>query len=609
MAFRLTYLRTAFLVLVSFSLLAPSVWGADDISASIGRKISDFTLKDFRGQPHSLSDFKESKAVVVYFLGTECPLAKLYGPRLQKLADEMVDQKVSFIGISSNVQDSMTELAAHARRHQISFPILKDLENKIADRFGATRTPQVFVLDENRTVQYFGRIDAQFTFGAGVGLAQPQEQRHDLSLAVEELLAGKSVSVPTTQVRGCIIGRVLEPQVDSPVTYSNQIARIIQKNCVECHREGQIAPFAMTDYDEVAGWGEMIAEVVDEQRMPPWHANPEVGHFSNELRLTEKEKEDIYTWVDNGCPEGDRSELPVAKTFPEGWFLPRKPDDVFYLAEEPVDVKAEGIEPYRNYVVDPGFKEDKWVSLAECVPDNKSVVHHIIVFIRPKDEERRSKDPDVRGMRFLAGFAPGTRPMETPQGWAKKIPANSELVFQMHYTPIGTPQTDRSYIGLIYMDEKDVTHQLSTNGATNDKFEIPANDSNYKVESSRPIGHDSVMLSLYPHMHMRGKSFSYQLIYPNGTSIDLLDVPGYDFNWQYSYVFEKPLEIPQGSKLHCTAYFDNSEDNLANPDSTKPVFWGDQTWEEMMIGWYDLGYTVEVAKKIEEESRAREDVK
>jgi hypothetical protein len=466
----------------------------------------------------------------------------------------------------------------------------------------------VFVLDRERKVRYAGRVDAQFTFGTGVGLAQPQEQRADLAIALEELLAGKEISVPLTEPKGCLIGRAREQKRDSTVTYSNQIARLIQNRCQECHRPGQIAPFAMTDYAEVAGWGEMIGEVVREERMPPWHANPKYGHFANATRLSAEEKNLIADWVESGCPQGDPNDLPSPREFHAGWFMPREPDQVFYMTEQPVNVKAEGVESYRHYTIDPGFTEDKWVKLAECMPGNRAVVHHIIVFIKPPGQETtrsQADDRDVRGFGFLAGFAPGTRPLVSPAGWAKKIPAGSKLVFEMHYTPIGTPQTDRSSVGLIYLDEKEVTHQLATAGATNSKFEIPPNNPNYKVESQRRFDRDVTLLSLFPHMHMRGKSFRYELVSPGKQEREiLLDVPHYDFNWQNSFILAEPRQIPAGSVLHCTAHFDNSSENLANPDPSKTVKWGPQTWEEMMIGWFDVGMPLQEAESLRQKKAA-----
>ena len=550
--------------------------------------IEDFHLEDYRGKEFSLSDLRDAQLVVVYFMGTECPLAKLYGPRMQRLSDKYETENVAFVGVCSNVQDSLTELAAHARDHAITFPLLKDLGNRVADQFGAERTPEVFVLDQERKVRYRGRVDGQFTFGSGVGLSQPAPKRHDLAEAIDELLAGKEVSVPVTEARGCLIGRAKKANQDSPVTYSNQISRLFQDRCVECHREGQIAPFALTDYDKAAGWGDMIAEVVREQRMPPWHANPEFGHFSNENRLSDSEKQLIYMWVDNGCPQGDPRRLPPPRQFRETWFMPVEPDQVIFMTDEPVDVKAEGVEDYRYYVVDPGFTEDRWVKIAEALPGNPAIVHHIIVYIQSPD----SKNSNIGKHELLVGFAPGTRPVDLPEGWARKIPAGAKLIFEMHYTPIGTAQKDRSKIGLVFMDEEDVTHHSWTTNAINTKLKIPPHASNHREEARKVFDEEVVLLSLFPHMHMRGKSFRYELSYPDGRHEVLLDVPQYDFNWQNSFVLAEPKVIPKGTKMLCTAHYDNSDENLANPDPSKTVRWGEQTWEEMLIGWHDVASPV-----------------
>ncbi len=604
---RLTSMLQVWLVaLAIFALQAPLLsFGAEPElkpqPSVIGRPIKEFALQDLHGKSHSLSDYNDRQAIVVCFLGTECPLAKLYGPRLQKLYEQFSPRGVGFLGISSNSQDSITELAAYTRIHGLTFPILKDLGQKLADACGATRTPEVFVLDRERKICYAGRVDGQFTFGTGVGLAQPQPQRADLESALEELLAGKEISLPLTEVKGCLIGHDRQPSAESPVTYCNQIARLIQDRCLECHRQGQIAPLSLGDYKSVAGWGDMILEVVLEGRMPPWHANPKYGHFANENRLSLEQKELVRTWVNNGCPEGNPADLPPPRMFHDDWFLPREPDQVIYLADKPVDVKAEGVEPYRHFVVDPGFAEDKWVKLAECMPGNRQVVHHIIVYIKPPGASAGkigAGELDPRGYIFLAGFAPGTRPLVSPAGWAKKIPAGSQLVFEMHYTPIGTPQQDRSSIGLLFVDEKDVTHTMVTSNAPNNRFAIPPQDANYRVESQRRFDRDVTLLSLFPHMHMRGKSFRYELQTPGSEQREiLLDVPHYDFNWQNSFIFAEPRQIPAGSVMYCTAYFDNSADNLANPDPSKTVRWGPQTWEEMMIGWFDIGIPVEKSRQ------------
>lgn len=575
---------------------------AAEAVSPIGRQVASFDLKDFRGKDYSLEDFNDSKVLVVVFLGTECPLAKLYAPRLTELAAEFADRGVAFVGMNSNRQDSNTKMMYYARAHDLNFPLLKDLGNVVADQMGARRTPEAFVLDQQRVIRYRGRIDDQF----GVGYQRPEPTRRDLAEAIEEVLAGKEVTKAETDAPGCIIGRIREANENAEVTYSNQIARIFQNHCVECHREGEVAPFSLTSYDEVVGWAEMIAEVVEEQRMPPWHADPSYGHFANDIRLSDEDKQAIFDWVAAGAPEGDPSQLPPPREFVEGWQLPREPDAVIYMNDDGFTVPADGVVDYQYFVVDPGFTEDKWVKVAECVPDNRRVVHHIIVFIRPP--EGAGQAAGVRGMNFLAGFAPGTRPFVYPDGMAKKIPAGSKLVFQMHYTPVGTVEQDRCAIGLIFVDNPDeVKYQVATVGASNHLFEIPPYEENYVLHSSAKFRKGGLLLSLFPHMHLRGKSFRYELIQEDGTKEILLDVPRYDFNWQNHFIFAEPIELPPNSKLFCTAVYDNSENNPANPDPSAAVRWGDQTWEEMMIGWYDLAIPVEAISAGDFDTGTREE--
>lgn len=581
------------LILLSATFLGtPVSWAKEQVKSPIGRKVENFKLQDYRGKEHRLSDFKQ-KFLVVAFLGTECPVAKLYSPRLAALEKELTSKGVGFLGINSNRQDSITEIAAHARIHGVKFPILKDLGNKVADQMGAVRTPEVFVLDEARVVRYWGRVDDQY----GIGYLRDEPKRADLKIALEELLAGKVVSKPVTVSVGCHIGRVKQAVKDSPVTYSNQIARLLQNRCVECHRKGEIAPFALTDYKEVAGWAEMIAEVVHEERMPPWHASKEYGKFHNDRRLSKEEKELIFTWVKNGAPEGDPKDLPKPRTYTTGWQLPTKPDVVVEMPEE-YSVPAEGTVRYKYFVIDPKFKEDKWFTSAELLPGNRAVVHHILAFALPPGNRRLN---GVQG--FLVGYVPGLRAKPFPKGMAKKIPAGSKIVFQVHYTPNGSAQKDRSKLGLIFADPKTITHEVRTTSAAQRFLQIPPNASNHKVSaSSRRAIPESKLLSFLPHMHLRGKSFKYELVYPDGKKETVLDVPHYDFNWQTSYRLEKPKSLPNGTRMACVAHYDNSEENLANPDPTRTVRWGDQTWDEMMIGYFDIAVPREPEEKPEEKT-------
>jgi peroxiredoxin/mono/diheme cytochrome c family protein len=563
-----------------------------ELAARLGHKVASFALQDYRGKEVALDDVKDAKLVVVAFLGVECPLSKLYAPKLVKLAADYEAKGVKVIGIDPNRQDAVTEMAAFANEHKLNFPLLKDLNNKLADEVGAARVPQVFVLDGERAIRYAGRVDDQYGFDTGTGYAKTNVKRQDLTAALDELLAGKQVSEPQTKAIGCLIGRVRPVQENAEVTYSKHIAPIFQDRCVECHRPGQIGPFALQSYDDAVGWAEMIEEVVRDNRMPPWHPDPKFGHFSNDISLSKEEKDLIYRWVAAGAPEGDPKDLPQAKEYSGSWMMPGQPDAVFYMTEEPVDIPAEGTVDYRYYIVDTGFTEDKWVQVAECMPGNRAVVHHIIVFLKPPVAGEAKSGRGAAGGQAsfgqLCGFAPGTRPIVLRPGMAKLIPAGYQLVFQLHYTPNGSPQKDRSAVGMKFVDPSTVTHRVATSNAMNGMFKIPAGDPAYKVESTRTYGKDVQLLSVFPHMHLRGKDFHYELIYPDGRKETIMNMPRYDFNWQTSYIFNEPMKLPAGTTMHCTAHFDNSADNAANPDPSQPVRWGDQTWEEMMIGWFDI---------------------
>jgi peroxiredoxin len=563
---------------------------ADATRSVIGQRVDDFALKDFRGREHRLSEYSGSPVVVLAFLGTECPLAKLYGGRLADLQKQFKDRDVTVLGINANRQDSLTEIAAYARNHGIEFPLLKDAGNVVADRVGASRTPEIMVLDQDRIVRYHGRIDDQY----GVGYVRDAAQKHFVRDAVEDLLAKRAVAKSQTEIVGCFIGKVRPTKNDSPVTYSNQIARILQNHCVECHRDGEIAPFTLTSYDDVLGWGDTMLEVIADQRMPPWHANPEYGHFSNARALTSLEKEQLKVWVDAGCPEGDASQLPEPRTFTVGWQLPKEPDLVISMRDEPFDVPAEGAVKYQYFQVDPKLTEDRWVTSAELIPGNRAVVHHILAFVRPPNGKLRSGLDGTIG-EFFAAYVPGYRMPVYPQGSAKLIPAGSQIVFQLHYTPIGTPQQDISKLGIVFADPQTVEKVVVTQNAANrGGLRIPPHDDNFKVEArSRKAPMDVELLAFMPHMHLRGKSFRYEAHFADGKKEILLDVPHYDFNWQTAYQLEKPLTMPAGSSLQCVAHFDNSENNLNNPDPTATVTWGDQTWNEMMIGYFDVAIPVE----------------
>jgi len=395
-------------------------------------------------------------------------------------------------------------------------------------------------------------------------------------------LAGKAVSKSSVQSVGCLIGRVPKVKPHGDVSYSQQISRILNKNCVECHRSGEIGPFPLTNYKEVVGWAEMIREVVQARRMPPWLAAPSAGKFSNDCRLSAADRDQIHTWVANGAPEGDPRQLPEPPHFVTGWRIPN-PDVVYYISDTPVKVPAEGVIEYKHFVIDPGFKEDKWIKAAEARAGNPAVVHHHVAYFIPPGVDREQAQ-GAQIVNQIAVCTPGTPPFRHAETVAQRIPAGAKIVFQVHYTSNGTPQEDRSYLGLVFADPKTVKQELRSEMVADFRFQIPPGAANHKVEAVQVIQRDSLMVNLLPHMHVRGKSFRFELEHADGRRETLLDVPHYDFNWQLRYDLARPIVLRKGSKIRAYASFDNSPENPINPDPTKAVHFGEQTWEEMMVG-------------------------
>jgi hypothetical protein len=582
----MSHRRAMLLLMLAAVALAGSLGGhAPDRTRS--RIVPPFKLVDPRdAKTIDLGKWKDSKAIVVVFLGTECLLSNNYIAELAGLHRTYSSKGVRFLGINANRQDTPARIAAHARKHDVAFPVVKDPGNKIADLFGAKRTPEAFLLDGSRRVVYQGRIDDQF----GIGYRRPgNPTRRDLACAIEELLAGKPVSTARTEAVGCFIGRIKATKGSGKVTYAKQVSRIIQKRCQECHRPGQIGPMALLKYEHAVAWSETIREVIDEGRMPPWHADPRFGKWRNDRRLSKDEKQTLKSWLDGGMPRGDDRDLPAQPKFSSDWKI-GKPDVVFQMPSAfkvPAEAPKNGV-PYKYFVVPTNFKEDRWVERAEARAGSAAVVHHIIVFVMKPNEPFR---PEAAGTT-LCGMAPGDLPLILEPGFARKIPAGSKLLFQMHYTPNGKEMEDRSSVGLVFA-KKPPRHEVLSLPILNPWFvnrlvSIPPGADNFRIEASQTWKEDVRILNFFPHMHLRGKDFLFEAVHPGGKKETLLSVPKFDFNWQSVYRASRPVLIPKGSKLRCMGHFDNSKKNLSNPDAAKRVYWGDQTWEEMLVGWIDF---------------------
>ena len=370
-------------------------------------------------------------------------------------------------------------------------------------------------------------------------------------------------------------------------TYAKDVAPIMMNRCVGCHRPGEAAPMAFTSYKETRPWAKAIKGAVVARKMPVWLADPAHGEFRNDRRMSEGEIATIAAWVDAGAPEGDPKLTPKSPVFPDGWNI-GKPDQVFDMGAD-FNIPKEGTIPYKYFTVDPNFTEDKWVEAAEIRPSQRQVVHHVIVFIVEPGGGSAGQRGEGAGGNMLTGFAPGEQPLRLEPGTAKLIKAGSKLRFQVHYTANGTPATDRTQVAMRFAKETP-KFQALVGSAINFSFRIPAGSDNHEVKSSFTLKRDIDVVSWMPHMHVRGKSFQFTVVYPDGRSEVALNVPKYDFNWQLGYELAKPIHLPAGTRIDCVAHFDNSVNNKYNPDPSKEVKWGDQTWEEMMIGFFT--YTV-----------------
>ena len=397
-------------------------------------------------------------------------------------------------------------------------------------------------------------------------------------------------------------------------TFHKDIEPILQARCQGCHRQGEAAPMSLITYQEARPWAKAIRQAVLTHKMPPWFADPAHGNFSNDRRMPQAEIDRIVAWVDGGAKEGNPQDAPKPRTFTAGWVM-GKPDAVVEL---PVDfaVPASGTVEYTYFVVPSGFTEDKWVQNVEVRAGNTKVVHHVVVEVRPPGVEfltdakygepfvpERKPKPhksdtgqgalEVDTVEVAGVYVPGGVPYYLKPGQARLIPAGSDLVFQMHYTTNGKAATDRTRVGFQFAKQPPAERVVNTL-VTNRNLRIPAGAADHAVVARVTLQADSTLVAMFPHMHVRGKSFEYRATYPTGKSETLLSVPRYDFNWQLSYNLQQPKLLPKGTVLECVARYDNSPNNPFNPDPGREVYWGDQTWDEMLAGFVDLAIPVKM---------------
>jgi len=364
-------------------------------------------------------------------------------------------------------------------------------------------------------------------------------------------------------------------------TFTRDVAPILYKNCVECHRPTMFAPMSLVTYQDARPYAKVMKQRVVARQMPPWNADPAIGHFKNDPRLTDQEVDTIARWADGGAPKGDDSDMPKMPSFAEGWTI-GKPDAVFAMAE-PFHIPANGAVEYQYIRIPVNLPEDHWIQAIEIKPGARAQVHHVIAYTQPSGEP--VSDGGVLGPTNIGGVTPNKPGMVFPEGVARLLRGKHDIVLQIHYTTNGKEALDRTEVGLIFAKQAPV--KAAAGGLViNPRFVIPANDGNFEVRGQNLLMADTVLTAMTPHMHVRGKDMTYIAHYPDGREETLLSVPKYDFNWQITYELAEPKVLPKGTRLEVIAHFDNSANNKFNPDPTQAVRWGDQTWEEMMIGFF-----------------------
>ena len=550
-------------------------------------KVDDFYLLDDQGRAHCLYRQSDSKAVVLIATANGCPAMKQAAPKIKALREKFAGRGVVFWLLDSNPQDERASMAQELSQLGLDLPVLEDRSQLVAAALGLGQTGEaVCIGTTNWTTFYHGAINR--------ALADPQHRSRGpadyLDNALAKFLAGKPVAPNRTIAKGTPIHLALAASAGAKaISYTEEVAPILEKSCVPCHSPGNIGPFAMSSYAKVKTRASMIHEVLLTQRMPPWHADPHYGTFVNERGLSPEQAQTLERWVEQGAPRGTGEDPLAAHAPPPAAEWPLgKPD---FIAKFPraQEIAASGVFDYRYIAVPSPIHSNAWLRAAVVKPGNRKVVHHILVLLATPQElqNRRLRQGNAGGIDgYFSAYVPGYEAVPYPENSGKLLPAGSLLVFQVHYTATGKPETDLSELGL-YLSKEKPALELKTRSAFNARFTIPPGAPNEQTEAEFTFAKDALLYEMSPHMHLRGSWFEYEADYPNGKKEVLLSVPHYDFKWQHLYRLAQPKRLPAGTRLICRGAHDNSPQNPDNPDPNATVRFGDQTFDEMFIGYFN----------------------
>jgi len=560
------------------------------------QRIGDFALLDHEGKHHQLSWYGDQKAVVISIQGNGCPIVRNGAPTLRALRDAYEERGVVFFMLNPQPQDNRTSIAEEAAEFGYDMPILVDEAQLVAESLGVDRTAETFIIDpKTREVVYRGPIDDRL----GYETQKPEAQNHYLKDALDAYLAGEALVADVPEAPGCLVSFPARDQhSQQTISYAEDIVPILVDNCVQCHHEGGIGPWAMSDHKMVQGWSRMMKEVLLTRRMPPGQIDPHVGRpIQNKTNLPTEDLQTLVHWIDAGAPRDADAGDPLATMAYENpkWTL-GEPDLVYQI--EPQKIPATGLIDYRYVPVELNLDRDVWIRGMEFVPGDPEVLHHVIAYAsEPADKSvrnLRNGDPDRES---VGGFAPGRQPDQYSDSTGRLLRKGTNLLLQMHYTTSGKETVDATEIG-IYLHDEPPDYVMSGAVPGQRRFLIPPGAKEHKLEGVELIERDAWLYSMMPHMHYRGKYMSFHAEYPDGSSELLLSVPKYEFNWQLNYILQEPVHLPAGTRLIARGAMDNSDRNPANPDPTKPVVFGLQTRHEMFFGFTALRYEGDTPESI-----------
>ena len=534
-------------------------------------RIGDFALLDSDGAFHQLSRYRNREALVLMSFDNRCASIDTAVGQLKSLQRDWSDQGVAFGLIDSSGEADIQTIRATKARHGLDLPLLIDNGQLVTETLRLTRAGEVAILDPERLTLIY----------RGVALESAAQ-----SLANE--IAGTTDNTIITESAGCELNfSMRESHLAITPDYATEIAPIIAEQCASCHREGGIGPFAMDSHLMLQGWSPMIREVLLTKRMPPTQVDPYIGHFSNARYISDLDLQRLVHWIDAGAPRGGADIDPLTELqFPDRreWQL-GEPD---FIVKAPVhEIPATGVLDYINIEVELPFEEDKWVRAVQYIAGDEAVLHHLLSYVTAPREAVQEESPVAvnASTRFLEGYAPGkVDAIAFPQNTGVYIPQGYNLSMQFHYTPNGRATVDETLLGL-YMHDDPPAYENFTESVSG-MFRIPPFAGNHAASAEYVFAEDVVVTGLRPHMHFRGKDMKLSAELPDGSITELLSVPNYSYAWQPTYVLEEPVNLPAGTMVHVTGTFDNSEHNPANPDPSKELTFGLQSWDEMFIGYW-----------------------